>query len=37
MPIKSVEALFKFVKGVGKAEKPAFEQQENVIQVFMLL
>jgi hypothetical protein len=34
--IKSVEILFKFVKGVGKAEKPAFEQQENAIQVFML-
>ena len=34
--IKSVETLFKFVKGVGKAEKPAFEQQENAIQVFML-
>jgi hypothetical protein len=34
--IKTVETLFKFVKGVGKAEKPAFEQQENAIQVFML-
>jgi hypothetical protein len=34
--IKSVETLFKFVKCVGKAEKAAFEQQENAIQVFML-
>jgi hypothetical protein len=34
--IKSMETLFSFVKSVGKAEKPAFEQQENAIQVFML-
>jgi hypothetical protein len=34
--IKSMESLFSFVKSVGKAEKPAFEQQENAIQVFML-
>jgi hypothetical protein len=34
--IKSMETLFKFVKSVGKAERSAFEQQENAIQVFML-
>ena len=34
--VKSMETLFKFVKSVGKTEKPAFEQQENAIQVFML-
>jgi hypothetical protein len=34
--IKSIDTLFKFVKSVGKAEKSAFEQQENAIQVFML-
>jgi hypothetical protein len=33
---KSMETLFSFVKSAGKAGKPAFEQQENAIQVFML-
>jgi hypothetical protein len=34
--VKSMESLFKFVKSVGKSERPSFEQQENAIQVFML-
>jgi hypothetical protein len=34
--VKNMESLFKFVKYVGKSERPAFEQQENALQVFML-
>jgi hypothetical protein len=34
--IKMMEILFNFVKSVRKSKKPAFEQQENDIQVFML-
>jgi hypothetical protein len=33
--INSATSLFKFVKAVGKAEEPAFEQQENALQLFM--
>jgi hypothetical protein len=33
--IRTVDGLFKFVKKVGKAENPAFEQQENALQLFM--
>jgi hypothetical protein len=34
--VKTMEGLFKFVKCVSKSERPAFEQQENALQVFML-
>jgi hypothetical protein len=34
--IKASDSLFAFVKAVSKAESPAFEQQENAIQIFML-
>jgi hypothetical protein len=34
--VRNMEGLFKFVKYVGKSERPAFEQQENALQVFML-
>jgi hypothetical protein len=34
--VKASDSMFKFVKAVGKAEGPGFEQQENAIQLFML-
>ena len=34
--IKSQADLFKFVKAVDKAKKPAFEQQENALQIFLM-
>jgi hypothetical protein len=33
--IWNAEALFKFVKDVGKSETPAFDQQAHAFQLFM--
>jgi hypothetical protein len=34
--VKDIKSLFKFVKCVSKSFEPAFKQQENALQVFML-
>jgi hypothetical protein len=34
--VKTSDSMFKFVKAVGRAEGPGFEQHENAIQLFML-